>query len=103
MTKTKGANMNEVIQSQVETQLQKQKQSKKQRGKARRAADALPAMPEPGQVVELLRALSQSIVGRTRLTPKQRRAFQELVRASRYAGQSAISIIVDSGQAFEAV
>ncbi len=95
--------MNEVNQSQVETQVQKQKEVQRRRGKARAAADGPPAMPAPEQVVELLRGLSQSIVGGTRLTPKQRRAFQALVRASRFALQSSISIIGASDNVSQAV
>jgi hypothetical protein len=44
-------------------------------------------------VVELLSGLSAQIAGGRRLTPKQRRAYQTLVRRSRFALQSSISII----------
>jgi len=93
--------MNEINQSQVEEQIQKQ--SKKQRGRARVAADGPPAMPDPEEVVALLHGLSEQIAGRKRLTPKQRRAFQALVRASRHAVQSSISIIGASENVSQAV
>lgn len=86
-----------------QSQEQKQKQLKKQSGHRRAAADAPPEMPAPEQVVEQLRALRQQIGEGTRLTPKQRAAFRELVRITTFAVQSSINVIGASDNISQAV